>query len=152
MRLKYIVEKTKEGLTVKEFGELEAASFSLTCEEQYDLEAVSEAVDRGKASLISLLRTHNLFPAGFFMDRIADTVMAVCSAAPDEGPVELILNDADLIQQKIEVEELEVEEVVEEGSATVEINELLDDDLDPKTSVDVSSIKVAEDDSSFDTD
>jgi hypothetical protein len=34
----------------------------------------------------------------------------------------------------------------------VEINELLDDDLNPKTSVDVSSIKVADDDSSFDTD
>jgi hypothetical protein len=87
------------------------------------------------------------------MGRIADAVTELFSSTSEESTTELILNDVDLIQEKIEVDELEVDGMVEEEEeGSVEINELLDDDLNPKTSVDVSSIKVADDDSSFDTD
>ena len=152
MKQKYVIEKNKDDLMIKELGELEPGSFSLTCEKHYDAEKVAAAIEQEKSELISLIRQSDLFPPASFISRIADAVMELFSSSSEEGATELVLNDVDLIQEKIEVEELEVDGIVEEEEGSVEINELLDDDLNPKTSVDASSIKVADDDSNFDTD
>jgi len=152
MKQKYVIEKNKDDLMIKELGELEPGSFSLTFEKRYDAGNVAAAIEQGKSGLISLIRQSDLFPPGSFMGRIADAVAELFSSTSEESTTELILNDVDLIQKKIEVDELEVDGIEEEEEGSVEINELLDDDLTPKTSVDVSSIKVADDDSSFDTD
>jgi hypothetical protein len=153
MKQKYVIEKGKDDLMIKEWGELEPGSFSLTFEKRYEAGKVAAAIEQGKSELISLIRQSDLFPPGSFMGRIADAVTELFSSTSEESTTELILNDVDLIQEKIEVDELEVDGMVEEEEeGSVETNELLDDDLNPKTSVDVSSIKVADDDSSFDTD
>lgn len=154
MRQKYVIEKINDTnkLVIKEFGELESGTFSLTCEESYNAEGIAAALDKGKAYLISALRTQNFFPTSFFVTQLAEAVEGVFLSESSAGPVELILNDADLIQEKMEAEEVEVEEIVEEEDSSIGLNELLDDDLDGNSSVDVSSIKVADDEASFDTD
>lgn len=147
-----MIEKNKDDLMIKELGELEPGRFSLTCEKCYEIEKITAAIEQKKSDLISLIRHSNLFPPGVFMSRIADAVVELLSSGSEESSIELILNDTDLIQKKIDADDLEVDDIEDEEEGSVEINELLDDELEPKTSIKVSSIKVADDDSSFDSD
>ena len=164
MRQKYLIEKNNDAneLNIKEFAELYPGIFSMTCEENYAVEVVASAIEKGKSNLISLLRTENLFPPSVFAEEIANAVIAVFSTDSSES-TELMLNAADLIQKRESVEEVGVEEEVkevkeveeveeveeEEEAGALEIDELLDVGPSDKGSVDVSSVKVADDDGSF---
>lgn len=148
MRQKYLIEKNNDAneLYIKEFAELDPGIFSMTCEENYAAEVVASAIEKGKSNLISLLRTENFFPTSFFAEEIANAVIAVFSTDSSES-TELMLNDADLIQKKAVLEEIGVEEEIEEEEeeGALEIDELLDVSLGDEGSVDVSSIKIADD-------
>ena len=97
-----------------------------------------------------MLRTQNLFHPRIFAERIAQAVTALFSADSSES-VELMLNDTELIQKRVVEEEVAAveEETVEEPKNALEIDELLDAGISDEGAVDVSSIKVADADGSF---
>ena len=68
MKQKYLIMKNdeKDKLIIRELGELDKDMYSLLCEEIYDSENIKSAVAKGKTTLISALRTENLFPIGIY--------------------------------------------------------------------------------------
>ena len=65
MKHKYLILKNDEKieLTIQEFAELEKQNeYTLFCEETYNGGTVTSAISKGKKTLISILRTINLYP------------------------------------------------------------------------------------------
>ncbi len=119
----------------KNFPRVQEDEFSLLSEQIYDTKAVSGSIADGKFSLISLLRTHHFFPIGQYMDKIAETVMAMFAAKGEQSET-LIFDDKDYIyvdQIEEEIEE-ETEDESNEGP-TSEIDDLLKEDIKIKESV-----------------
>jgi hypothetical protein len=65
MKHKYLILKNdkKNELTILEFAELEKQDeHTLLCEETYNAGTITSSILKGKKTLISILRTINLFP------------------------------------------------------------------------------------------
>ncbi len=154
MKQKYIISKTDEktGLIIREYAELDKEIFSLLCEETFEDEAVKSAIEKGKDALIKTLRTQNLFPLGIYAEAIAAAVTQMYESADDQ-PVELLFNDIDLLTKTKEEEKPRPLDEIEED--TVEIDDLLDEDV-PEEDFDEKSdiknlpysLKISEDDAS----
>ena len=84
MRHKFMIKRneSKKELRIREYANLErepknewqrsdAAAFSLIGEETYGKGAVTMAIEKGKRHLISVLRTHNMYPIGIYAEEIA---------------------------------------------------------------------------------
>jgi hypothetical protein len=143
----------KSRLIIQEFAELDKDVMSLLCEESYDFQSIKSAIKTGKESLISALRTPNMYPAMAYADKIADSVMALQDSS-DQDSTELFFDDFDLIGPKRAKAKkvVAIEDTIEEDA--VEINELLEDefdeDFDEKPSININTplLKVEEDDMS----
>jgi hypothetical protein len=154
MKQKYIISKTDEktGLIIREYAELDKEIFSLLCEETFENEAVKSAIEKGKDALIKTLRTQNLFPLGIYAEAIAAAVTKMYES-DDDQPVELLFNDVDLLTKTKEEEKPRPLDEIEED--TVEIDDLLDEDV-PEEDFDEKSdiknlpysLKISEDDAS----
>ena len=119
----------------KDFPGAQDDEFSLLCEETYETKSVNKAISEGKSSLIHLLRTKHLFPIGMYMDKIADTVIALFSAKGEQSEL-LMFDDKEFIYGD-PVEE-EIEEEIDEGDeveSTDDLDGLLKDDIKIKESV-----------------
>ena len=130
MKQKYNIflnDETRE-LSIKESAELDKELFSVLCEETYGSNAVESAIQKGKESLISTLRTNNFYPIGVYADKIAESVMDLYHSDTDRT-IELFFDDKELLAE--EREELEAQEEVEDTveNASNEIDELLQDDV-----------------------
>lgn len=75
---------------------LQAASYSLLGEETYDSDIIMGAVESGIASLISALRTINIYPIEPYANQIAESVAALCRM-PENTPIELLFDDLELL-------------------------------------------------------
>ena len=95
-------EKTEE-LRIREYANLEreprnewkkpdVSSFSLIGEETYGKTAVTHAIKKGKRHLVSVLRTHNMYPIGIYADEIAASVMELYASETDRS-AELSFDD-----------------------------------------------------------
>jgi hypothetical protein len=154
MKQKYIISKTDEktGLIIREYAELDKEIFSLLCEETFEDETVKSAIEKGKDALIKTLRTQNLFPLGIYAEAIAASVTKMYES-DDDQPVELLFNDVDLLTKTKEEEKTPPLDEIEED--TVEIDDLLDEDV-PEEDFDEKSdiknlpysLKISEDDAS----
>jgi hypothetical protein len=119
----------------KDFPGAQDDEFSLLCEENYDTKLVNNAISEGRSSLINLLRTRHLFPIGTYMDKIADTVIALYAAKGEQSEL-LVFDDkefiyGDPVEEEIE-EEIDDEDEVE---STDDLDGLLKDDIKIKESV-----------------
>ncbi len=129
MRQKYSILNDKAGgkLIIKEYAELDKENFSLMFEESYEAHEIETAVKNGKADLISVLRTPNLYPIAEYADKIADEViLLIKDKSSADAPVELIFNDIDLTKKE------EKKSAETENNDKVEIDKLLDDDKTKK--------------------
>ncbi|MBW1695199.1 MAG: hypothetical protein JRH18_01895 [Deltaproteobacteria bacterium] len=148
MKQKYVIKKQDDSeLVIQEFAELDKDSMTLLCEEVYDKKKIESALKKNKESLIEALRTPNLYPAGIFAEKIADSVMALFESE-DRNSLELFFDDYDYIaggrKKPARIEQTEGE--------TADITNLLEEEFeegfDEKPAVDKlnSTIKVDEDD------
>jgi hypothetical protein len=132
---------------IKEFAELDKEVMSFLCEETYEARAIRSAIKSSKDSLISILRTNNLYPPNMYAGKIADAVIALYGSR-DQDSVELFFDDIELLAVEREIEETDKD--LEEQSEDLE--ELLEDnyeqDFEDKTEINKidSSLKIADDD------
>ena len=119
----------------KDFPGAQDDEFSLLCEETYETKSVNKAISEGKASLISLLRTKHLFPIGMYMDKIAETVIAIFAAKGEQSEL-LVFDDKDFIYGDPVEEEIQ-EEIADENEveSADDLDGLLKDDIKIKESV-----------------
>ncbi|MBN1271353.1 MAG: hypothetical protein JXB26_03700 [Candidatus Aminicenantes bacterium] len=101
MKHKYVIEKNTEQkqVTIKEFAELDKETLSFLCQETYAEEKIAAAVARGKEALIGALRTPNMYPSGFFANKIAEAVLSLYGPEPGLSS-EIVLDDVDFISKQ----------------------------------------------------
>jgi hypothetical protein len=75
---------------------LQEGNFFFLCEETYESWIILSAISEGIDTLISILRTDNLFPIEPHINIIAESVMELYASSRD-GTVELLFDDVDLI-------------------------------------------------------
>ena len=122
MKQKYHIRKNvkEEQLLIQEFAELTANirkqkfpaiqddDFSLLCEQTYHDKEVEKATLEGKNELITLLRNQHFFPIGLYIDKIADSVIAMYSLPGDQHE-DLIFDDKEvLLDDQAEIETVAV--------------------------------------------
>lgn len=153
MKQKYIISRSHERneLTIKEYAELDKEILSLICEVTYADKDIETAFAKGKETLISKLRTNNLYPPALFIDDIAESVI-VMYGSEKKQPVELVFDDIELIAKDKEkpvtaddVNEDDIKEELDEDSDLLEdsFSESYEDKHEFKNIN--SPIKVAED-------
>jgi len=151
MKQKYqIVKKAdKNKMIIQEYAELDKETYSLLCEETYDMKRVAAAGKTGRQALMDILRTQNFYPIGIYTEKIADTVMQLLSST-DKDAAEVAFDDMELISQDRRKEWGFVEEGVEEE--TPELDELLEEEIEEDYDKEVlngyqPSVQVADEDS-----
>ncbi len=157
MKQKYLILKgeDKKSIIIKEFAELDKDMLSLLCEETYDIKGIKTAVSGGKDAVVSAIRTSNMYPAGVYAEKIADSIITLYKSK-DQDSVEVYFDDFDLISAKRKKAQAEAEAVAKAAEESAEIDDLIeeednyDEDFDEKTTpikkID-SSIQVEDDDS-----
>ncbi len=151
MKQKYTIIKDNKNkqLIIREFAELDKEILSLLCEETYEQKVILAAIKKGQESLISALRTNNLYPPGIYAKKIAGAVKELY-ASKDKESEELFFDDLELLARANKPEPRAAEEPVENQDE--EMDELLEDDFesdyeneDQPKKLD-SSLKIADDD------
>ncbi len=158
MKQRYDIFKneTDNQLTIKEYAELDKVTYSLLCEQKFDMDALKKAMEKGKDALVSAIRTENMYPPARFAEKIAESVTELVKSV-DKESIEIYFDDAVFLSREKEAEEAEEskedEEVEETEAESGDIDELLDDSIedefedDDKISNLNSSLRVADDDS-----
>jgi hypothetical protein len=110
MRQKYVLLKNgvKNELKISEYAiidkihnkvkssMLQKENFSFLYEETYESAIIVSSISDGINTLISILRTDNMFPIGAHANKIAESVMALYASSGDDR-AELFFDDADLL-------------------------------------------------------
>jgi hypothetical protein len=154
MKQKYLIinDRDHKQIKIQEFAELNKEMLSLLCEESYDYKIINSAIKAGTGTLISALRTNNLYPPGIYAEKIASAVTDLYKSK-DQESLELFFDDANLlaknrgsaaVTEQLEEDASDLDEMLDDG-----FEDTLDDKDDLKK-ID-SPIKVAGDDFS-DTD
>ena len=150
MKQKYTIIKDSKNkqLIIREFAELDKEILSLLCEETYEQKDIRVAIKKGRESLISALRTNNLYPPGIYAKKIANAVKELY-ATKDKESEELFFDDLELLAEPNEPEAQETEDPDEKQDG--KMDELLEDDFesdyeneDHPKKLD-SSLKIADD-------
>ena len=149
MKQKYTILKDNDNrqLVIKEFAELDKEVMSFLCEETYEVKVIRSAIKSGKESLISILRTNNLYPPNMYAEKIADTVIDLY-ASKGQDSVDLFFNDIELLTQEREIEESDKELEEESGDLEDLLEDDYEQDFEDKTEINKidSSLKIADDD------
>lgn len=156
MKQKYTLVRDFEQntLIIKEYAELDKEILSLLCEESYTDEDIQNAMAKGDQELISVIRTHNLYPPGVYSQKIAEAISGMY--AEDGNPsLELFFDDRELFaESNPDGASEEVEEDIDSEDSSVEVDDLLENELDDDYDEDTkivsnlkSSLKVSDDDS-----
>ncbi len=101
MKQKYLILKNdeKNELTIQEFAELEKRDeYTLLCEETYNAGTIAAAISKGKKTLISILRTINLYPPSLYAAKIAESVMNLYKSTSDQS-IALFFDDRDFLSK-----------------------------------------------------
>ncbi len=150
MKQKYSILKDIQNhqLIIREYAALDKDVFSLLCEETYADQTIQSVIKSGKESLISTLRTKNLYPPVTYADKIAEAVISLYGLGDYES-TDLFFDDVELLAG--ESASLEIEP--ETGEDSEDLEELLDDDLNGSYQGNAeikkldSSLKISDDDS-----
>ena len=117
MRQKYVVsrEGPENDLIIMEYAitetkvkkpasiELPNEKFTFLCKETYEETIVVKSISNGIKSVVSTIRTKNLYPIEPYAIIIAEAVIALYTSSENE-PVELFFNDVDLVSFENETE------------------------------------------------
>ena len=127
MKQKYEIVRDDDNkrVIIREFAELDKDTMSLLCEESYEKKAVKAAMSMGRDSLVSALRTKNLYPPGMYAGKIADKVVELLGAK-GKASDELVFDDLEFLSREHEP----VEAVKSYEGEPGEIDELLEVGLD----------------------
>jgi hypothetical protein len=151
MKQKYSIlrDVQNQRLIIREYAELDKDVLSLLCEEAYTDLTIQSVIKSGKKSLISTLRTKNLYPPVAYADKIAEAVITLYGSGGKES-IDLFFDDVELLAG--ELSSLEIEP--ETGEDSEDLEELFDDDIngsyegnDDEIKKLDSSLKIADDDS-----
>lgn len=149
MKQKYLIinDRDKKQIKIQEYAELNKEMLSLLCEEAYDYKTIKAAISAGSETLISALRTNNLYPPGIYAEKIASAVADLLKSK-DQDSLELFFDDVNLlaknrgtakVTEQLEDESADLDETMEDG-----YEDALDDKDDLKR-ID-APIKIAGDD------
>lgn len=112
MRQKYVISQysAKNNLKIQEYAvvdknmdkvpssRLKNQDFQYLCKETYENKIVVRAISKGMSSLVSILRTPNIFPIEPYATKIAESVISLYNSPEDvTNPVELFFDDVDLL-------------------------------------------------------
>jgi len=127
MKQKYLIinDKANTQIKIQEYAELNKETLSLLCEEAYDYKTIKSAIAAGSETLISALRTNNLYPPGIYAEKIASTVVELIKSK-DQESLELFFDDINLLAKNRP--SMVVIEEPEDDAA--DLDEMLDDDYD----------------------
>ena len=127
MKQKYLIINDKKNTQIKiqEYAELNKETLSLLCEEAYDYKTIKSAIAAGPETLISALRTNNLYPPGIYAEKIASTVVELLKSK-DQEFLELFFDDINLLAKNRRATVV-IEEPVDDAA---DLDEILDDDYD----------------------
>jgi hypothetical protein len=127
MKQKYLIinDKTNTQIKIQEFAELNKETLSLLCEEAYDYKTIKSAISAGPETLISALRTNNLYPPGIYAEKIASAVTELIKSK-DQESLELFFDDINLLS-KNRHSTVVIEEPEDDAA---DLDEILDDDYD----------------------
>jgi len=127
MKQKYLIinDKANTQIKIQEYAELNKETLSLLCEEAYDYKTIKSAIAAGSETLISALRTNNLYPPGIYAEKIASTVVELIKSK-DQESLELFFDDINLLEKK-RPSMVVIEEPVDDAA---DLDEMLDDDYD----------------------
>jgi len=127
MKQKYLIikDKEKKQIKIQEFAELNKEMLSLLCEEAYSYKIIKSALSAGPETLISALRTNNLYPPGIYAEKIASAV-AELYKSKDRDSMELFFDDINLLAKNRKV--AKVAEQVKDESA--DVDEMLEDSFE----------------------
>ena len=127
MKQKYSIIKDNENnqLIIREFAELDKEKLSLLCEEAYENDLIKTAINSGKDTVISTLRTNNLYPVSKYAQRIADAVIDLY-ASKDKESVDLLFDDIELLTEELDPEEA----AAGTKDESADLEDLLEDDFD----------------------
>ena len=112
MKQKYTILKDvpNHQLIIREYAELDKDVLSLLCEETYADQTIQSVIKSGKESLISALRTKNLYPPVTYADKIADAVIALYGSG-DKESADLLFDDVEREREVLGRDRLAVVEV-----------------------------------------
>jgi hypothetical protein len=145
MKLKYSVLKDaeKKELTIREYAELDKETLTFVYESTYPGKQIESAISKGTDALISVLRTPNFYPAGFYAEKIAEAVQELYRLGTDET-IDLFFDDIEFIPKDIKpsVPEDDLDD------SDDDIDDLIEDDLEEKyeDKPTVASIKIDDND------
>jgi len=148
MKLKYVLDKNEENqLTIGEFSALdkkESEIYTLLYEERYSGEVVKAAIQKGQNTLLSVLRTPNLYPPEVYANKLMDMVVQMYAHDKSESQ-EVVFDDYDLLVKVVKGKPAPAEEIDDElEEDAIELDDLLDDDDDDIKNI-KTSIQVADD-------
>ena len=125
MKQKYLIinDKKNKQIKIQEFAELNKEMLSLLCEETYDYKTIRSAISSGTESLISALRTNNLYPPGIYAAKIASAVAELYKSKEQETR-ELFFDDVNLLDKNREVAEI----TQQLGDDSQDLDEVPEDD------------------------
>ena len=104
-----IRDNEKDILTIEEFAvldrvlknsdtyNLDVNNFSSICRVEYDREKIEAALVKNKQSVISVIRTRNMYPIGIYATAIADSIIALYESTSGKT-IELIFDDQELLR------------------------------------------------------
>lgn len=127
MKQKYEILKNAETskLIIREYAESDKDLLSFLCEETYEDAAIKSAMAKGKETLISALRTQNMYPSGLYISKIAEAVMEIYHSG-NHQPRELFFDDVDFIAKG----QQDVAGASEVEDEPAELDELLDEHIE----------------------
>ena len=149
MKQKYLIvnDRDHKQIKIQEYAELNKEMLSLLCEESYAYKTIKTAITAGSDTLISALRTNNLYPPGIYAEKIASAV-ADLYKSKDRDSLELFFDDINLLAKNRE--SVEVTEQTEADPADLDemLEDSFEDTIDDKNDLKKidSSIKIAGDD------
>ncbi len=109
---KFVIKRNerKQELQIKEYANLERepkhewqpdfTSFALIGQEIYGKTDVTRAIKKGRRHLVSVLRTHNMYPIGIYADEIASSVIQLY-ASKTERTAELSFDDKSIFDNDV---------------------------------------------------
>ena len=155
MKQKYLIikDKEKKQIKIQEYAELNKEMLSLLCEEAYDYKTIKSAISAGPETLITSLRTNNLYPPAIYAEKIASAVTELYKSK-DQESLELFFDDLNLLAKNRNVAEVTEQLEDDEPDLDAMIEDGYEDDFEDKDDLKNinSPLKVAGDDFSDDDD
>lgn len=154
MKQKYEIvrDDEKNQLVLREHAELDKDIMSLLCEQTYAQADVEEAIKNGPQALMNVLRTKNMYPPGYYIERIAAAIVEITGQG-DKTSAELIFDDLEFLtreEQKTDVLTNIMEDESSDLDDLLEDEDNMDEEFEDEGIGKIgsnSSLKIADDDS-----